>query len=116
MPNNVTWLSIPEVADLLGLRLRDVRKLVADHRLAAAQLEENGSLLIPREFLVGEEVIAPLNSLRGTLTLLADAGFNDAEAIAWLLNTEEELGESPLEALKSGRIHSVRRVAQMLAF
>ncbi|MCF2706478.1 DNA-binding protein [Arcanobacterium haemolyticum] len=91
--------------------------MIAENRLAATRLTDEGPLVIPEEFLVMRDgALAPLPALRGTITTLIDGGFSQGEAIAWLLNEEAELGEAPLTALKSGRIHAVRRVAGMLAF
>ena len=47
--------------------------------------------------------------------MLADAGFTDDEAIDWLLDEEDSLGTTPIEALRAGRKAEVRRVAQALA-
>jgi hypothetical protein len=55
-----------------------------------------------------------LAALQGTLTVLADDGFSDAEAIVWLFRHEESLGTSPIAALRAGRKTEVRRVAQAL--
>jgi hypothetical protein len=57
-----------------------------------------------------------MHELRGTLVVLADAGFSDEEAMNWLLNEEESLGVSPVRALLAGRKAEVRRVAQALGF
>jgi hypothetical protein len=48
--------------------------------------------------------------------LLADSGFTDDEAMRWLLDVDDSLGTSPIEALRAGRKAEVRRVAQALAF
>ena len=56
-----------------------------------------------------------MHNLRGTLTLLSDNGFDDEEAMDWMLEDDEALGTSPIEALRAGRSSEVRRVAQALA-
>ena len=58
---------------------------------------------------------APLSSLRGTVIVLHDAGFDDDEAIDWLLAVDDTIGRAPIEALRAGRKSEVRRVAQTLA-
>ncbi len=111
-----TWLSIPEVAELLDVRLRDVRALVASNELLAVRRGGSNALAIHRDQLVIEDgQWRPLQSLRGTITTLKDAGLNDDDAMAWLLATSEELEEIPLQALRAGRVHVVRRACQMLA-
>jgi hypothetical protein len=58
----------------------------------------------------------PLPDLRGTLTLLADAGYSDEEAMRWLYTPEDSLPGTPVEALRTGRRAEVRRRAQALGF
>ena len=53
-------------------------------------------------------------SLR-TLTLLADGGFTEDEAAAWLYTEHDELGETPMEAMLAGRHHRVNAIASTLA-
>lgn len=81
-----------------------------DHQLLAVRRE--GVLSVPSDFLRDGEV---LGELRGTLIVLADAGFSDTEAMDWMLNEEESLGASPIDALRAGRKAEVRRIAQALA-
>ena len=57
----------------------------------------------------------PVPNLRGTLSVLGDAGFSDAEAIRWLFTPDPTLPGSPVEALWAGRRAEIRRRAQALA-
>lgn len=113
------WCSLPEVAELLDVRLRDVRDLLRDHHLAGTRPQEGGPFLVPREFLLtaqdGAAEPGPVPSLRGTLIQLTDSGFTVDEAVEWLLSEQEELGATPIAALRAQRIHEVRRVAQTFA-
>ncbi|RWZ51602.1 DNA-binding protein [Labedella phragmitis] len=104
------WLTVPDVAERLGLTPSRVRRLIEDRHLAA--IRRDGVLQVPSVFLVGDE---PLGELRGTLTVLSDNGFSDDEAVQWLLETEDALGAAPIDALLAGRKAEVRRVAQSLA-
>lgn len=104
------WLTIPELVDVLGLGPGKIHRLIEDRHLAAIRVD--GVLKVPASFLAGGE---PLRELRGTLTLLADAGFSDEEAVAWLLEPDETLGAAPIAAMREGRKAEVRRVAQALA-
>ncbi|UFU01629.1 DNA-binding protein [Ruania suaedae] len=112
------WLSIPEVAEALGVRLRDVRTMLAERRLLAVRRGDNEAWAIPAGLLtrVDDGGAQPLASLRGTLVQLGDAGMSDEECMTWLYSPNDELGEPPIEALRAGRIHAVRRAAQPLAF
>ncbi|PYG02019.1 hypothetical protein SAMN05216184_101484 [Georgenia satyanarayanai] len=113
------WCSLPEVAELLDVRLRDVRDLLRDHHLAGTRPQEGGPFLVPRDFLLtvedGAAQPAPVPSLRGTLMQLTDTGFTVDEAVEWLLSEQEELGATPIAALRAQRIHEVRRLAQTFA-
>jgi hypothetical protein len=44
-----------------------------------------------------------------------DGGFTSEEALDWLIEDNEELGASPVAALRQGRKKEVRRIAQGLA-
>jgi hypothetical protein len=104
-----TWLTVPDLVDLLGVNVGRVRRLIEDKYLLAVRVD--GVLRVPADFISGSE---PLSELRGTLFVLSDAGFDDEEAMNWLLETEESLGVAPIDALRAGRKAEVRRVAQAL--
>lgn len=106
----VNWLTIPDLVDLLGVGVSKVRRLIEDRHLLARRVD--GVWQVPDLFLRDGE---PLPELRGTLTLLGDAGFTDDEAMDWLLEEEDMLGTSPIDALRAGRKAEVRRTAQALA-
>ncbi|MEO7005712.1 MAG: Rv2175c family DNA-binding protein [Terrimesophilobacter sp.] len=106
----LTWLTVPDLASLLGIFTSRVRRLIEDRSLLAARID--GVLRVPDIFLRDG---APLPELRGTLILLADSGFSDDEAMHWLLSDEESLGKAPIDALLDGRKAEVRRIAQALA-
>lgn len=108
--NPRTWLTVPDLVERLDLTPSRVRRLIEDKHLLG--IRRDGVLQVPEVFLEGAE---PLHELRGTLFVLADAGFNDDEAMRWLLETEESLEAAPIDALRSGRKTEVRRVAQALA-
>jgi hypothetical protein len=105
-----TWLTIPDLVTILGVSAGRVHRLIEDRHLLAAR--RDGILKVPADFLVDDE---PMHELRGTLFVLADAGFSDDEAMQWLLNAQESLGSAPIDALRAGRKAEVRRVAQALA-
>lgn len=118
-PSGPRWCSLPEVAELLDIRLRDVRDLLRDQALAGTRPQEDGPFLVPRDFLhTAEDGAAepgPVPSLRGTLIQLTDTGFSTEGAVEWLLTEQEDLGTTPIAALRAHRIHEVRRVAQTFA-
>lgn len=103
------WLTIPDVAELIGETPGRVRRLLDERHLVA--IRRDGILVVPSVFFVDAH---PLSSLRGTFFVLADAGFSDDEAVQWLLDVEDSIGVAPIEALRAGRKSEVRRVAQTL--
>ena len=106
------WLSIPDVAGRLGLPVSRVKQLLRDRKLLAVQ-RPGGEYAIPAGFLDGDQV---LHGLGGTLTLLFDCGFSDAEALSWLFTADETLPGTPVQALAARRRTEVNRRAQALAF
>ncbi|GAA4433129.1 Rv2175c family DNA-binding protein [Georgenia halophila] len=110
---------MPEVAELLGVRDRDVRGMIREHRLLAVPHGPNAAKSVPADFLLDvdhPEGPGPLPNLRGTLMVLADARYDDEASFRWLFTPNEELGETPMAALRAHRTHAVRRIAQTLAF
>ena len=105
----IDWLTIPDLTEILGLKVSQVRRLIEDRSLLASRVD--GVWKVPAPFIVDGE---PMHELRGTLILLGDSGFSDEEAMHWLLTPEESLGVAPIEALRAGRKAEVRRVAQAL--
>ncbi len=112
----IEMLSVPEVAERLGVRDRDVRSLLSERSLLGVRRPGAGPA-VPAAFLMpGEEGDVVVPGLRGTVIQLADSGFEEAEIVDWLFRTNDELGETPITALRALRTHAVRRSAQALAF
>ncbi|MFT4123486.1 MAG: Rv2175c family DNA-binding protein [Microbacteriaceae bacterium] len=105
------WLTLPEVAEALGIKVTQVHRLIEDRALLAVRVD--GVLRVPARFLGEGE---PLHELRGTIIVLGDAGFSDEEALHWLLAENDLLSAAPIDALRAGRKAEVRRVAQALGF
>jgi hypothetical protein len=107
------WLPLPDVAERLDVSIRDVRSLVEERALLAAKVGERQIRSIPAEFLVESGV---LDSLKGTLAVLSDAGFSDEEALRWLFTADDSLPGRPIDALREGRKTEIRRRAQALGW
>ena len=110
-PAERTWLTIPDLVDVLGVPQGRVRRLIEERALLALRVD--GVLKVPADFIRDQE---PLGELRGTVIVLHDAGFSDEEAVNWMLADNEILGVAPIDALRAGRKAEVRRVAQALGF
>ncbi|VTR78269.1 DNA-binding protein [Cellulomonas hominis] len=123
-----SWLTVPDVAEELGVDAGKVRRLLKERRLIGIRRGDPPVLSIPAAFLVpvdatnppadphDEDAAAPRAAvmawLQGTVSVLGDAGFSDAEAIAWLFTEDESLPGRPVDALRSGHKTEVRRRAQ----
>ena len=104
-----SWLTIDEVADLLGISSGKVRRLIDEHILFSYKVEKEP--MVPANLIVDGE---PLSSIRGTMILLLDLGLSLQEAITWLYEVNDELGTEPISALLAGHKAPVRRAAQGL--
>ena len=106
------WLSLPDVAERLGISTSRVKQLLRDHKLLAVT-RPDGQRGVPATFLDGAQVV---KGLSGTLTVLFDCGFDAEEALRWLFTADETLPGTPIEALYKHRGTEVNRRAQALAF
>ncbi len=106
------WLSLPEVADRLGLTPSRVRQLLRDRKLLAVR-RPDGATAVPAAFLDGNQVV---KGLAGTLTLLFDCGFDEQDAVRWLFTADDTLPGTPVQAMAEHRCREVNRRAQALAF
>jgi hypothetical protein len=105
------WLSLSEAAIALGLNQNKTKQLIRDHKLLGVAHE--GGFRIPAIFIQDKQVV---KGLSGTLTLLADSGFSEAETLRWLFTPDDTLPGSPAQALAENRGTEIRRRAQALAF
>ena len=86
-----TCLSLPEVADRLGIPRGRIKQLLRDRKLVAVR-RPDGTLGVPAAFLDGDQII---KGLHGTLTLLFDCGFDEPEAVRWLFTADDTLPGTP---------------------
>lgn len=105
------WITVPDAAELLNVPLGKVHRLIEDNELFVIRID--GVKKMPAEIIVDGE---PLASLKGTLSVLIDAGFSLEGAIDWLYEPDETLPGTPMQALVEGRKTEIRRRAQALAF
>jgi hypothetical protein len=101
------WLSYREVGDLIGVSANKVRQMCRDLELVAVAGR------IPADFLVDGRVV---KGLAGTLTVLADSGYDQEASVRWLYRADDSLPGAPIVALREHRLREVRRRAQALAF
>ncbi|MBX6724103.1 MAG: DNA-binding protein [Dactylosporangium sp.] len=80
---------------------------------ALLAVRRDGVLRVPAELVANRTV---LKHLPGVLTLLADAGYSDEEALRWLYDYDETLPGTPAAALAGDQATEVKRRAQALGF
>ncbi|WP_129659264.1 Rv2175c family DNA-binding protein [Rothia uropygialis] len=106
------WTTIPDVAETLDVKVTRVHALITEGQLIAVR-DDDGVRRVPALFMREDRV---LESLKGTLTVLRDSGFDDEEAIRWLYTEDDSLPGRPIDALQEGRKTEIRRRAQALAW
>lgn len=108
------WLTVPDIAERLGIPLSAVRRMIEDRELLAARVGERRVVKVPARFL--DEKALP--HLKGTFTVLGDGGMRDEEILRWLFTPDPTLpvAGSPIDALASGFKTEVRRRAMEQAF
>lgn len=104
------WLTVDEVARMLGISTSKVRRMMEDRYFCG--IKRDGVISVPALFFAEGE---PVPSVRGTITLLGDAGFSPTEMIDWLFATDDTLPGRPIDHLRKGSKSEVRRRAQALA-
>ncbi|GAA3696543.1 Rv2175c family DNA-binding protein [Zhihengliuella alba] len=107
------WMALPDVAEALDLNIRQVHTLIRERALIEHRVGEGRIRAVPAAFLMDGRV---LDSLKGTASVLADAGYTEEEALRWLFTEDDSLPGRPIDALRSGRKTEIRRRAQALAW
>jgi hypothetical protein len=116
------WLTVPEAAERLGVRITRVHQLVGDGALLGVR--RDGVLLLPADLVptAADPAEGPngvhanfARHLTGVLNLLRDARFSPEESITWLYTPDDSLPGTPAENLRT-RPTEVKRRAQALGF
>lgn len=99
---------LPDVAELLGVSIIDVHKLLKDGRLVAV-VDAEGRRCVPLQFIDSGSIVKALGSV---ITLLRDARFTDEEIVDWMFRADDTLPGTPAHALRANRGTEVKRRAQ----
>ncbi|MFG2055786.1 Rv2175c family DNA-binding protein [Micromonospora sp. NPDC048930] len=106
------WLTLPDVAERLDLSISKVHQMIRDRELIAVR--RDGVRRIPADLVANRTV---LKHLPGVLNLLADAGYDDEEALRWLYQEDPTLpAGTPAAALAGDQAREIKRRAQALGF
>ena len=109
----IEWLTVPDVAEALGVDVTRVRGMLKERRLVAVRRGERAVLSIPAALLRDGQ---PVKGLHGTLMMLGDFGYSDEEMVHWLFSPEDVLGGlTPAAALQDNRPTAVHKAAQLRA-
>lgn len=109
-----SWLTVPDIAERLGIPLSGVRRLIEERELLSARIGERNVVAVPEQFLL--EQVYPY--LPGTFTVLGDGGMSDDEILRWLFTPDATLRVpgTPVDNLAAGFKTEVRRRAMEQAF
>lgn len=107
------WLTVPDLADALGLDVVQARQLIKERKLIAVRRGPGRVVSVPADFIDDGVVV---KKLTGLLVVLADSGFDENETIRWIFTPDDSLPGTPMQALRENRGTEVRRRAQSLAF
>lgn len=114
LPAGEETLTVPDVAERLGVQVTRVFDELNRHRLIA--VEEGGVRRIPARFLDGDGHHGEINRfVPGVIALLADGGWRDDEILDYLFTADESLPGRPVDALHGHLAREVMRRAQALA-
>lgn len=105
-------LTLPEVAEALGLPISRVHQYVRDGHLVAVR-GPAGARCVPALMVQDGGVV---KSLPSVITQLRDARFADEEIVDWLFRGDDSLPGSPIEALRANRGSEVKRRAQVAGY
>ncbi|MDO5721245.1 MAG: Rv2175c family DNA-binding protein [Actinomycetaceae bacterium] len=108
-------LSQRQAALKLGVTPSRIKQLWAEHVLLKVMIDRQPH--VPADCIAkGPNGWVPLESVRGTMTMLLDAGFSAEEATDWMLSEQDGLESPPLELLAKNRVREVRNAILPLAF
>lgn len=111
IPAGERLLTVPDVADLLGVIVTRIMDDLNQHRLIAVQID--GVRHIPARFFTDQREINKF--VPGVISLLADGGWEDAEILDYLFTADESLPGRPVDALHGHLAREVMRRAQAMA-
>ncbi len=111
LSDDVAVLPVAEVAQMLAVPVSRVHQMVRDGQLLSVR--RDGAVWVPSDFFTGH---APVKGLSGTIMLLRDGGYDDADIMRWLFADDPSLPGSPIAVLRAGRHREVKRRAQAMAF
>jgi Rv2175c C-terminal domain of unknown function/DNA-binding protein Rv2175c, wHTH domain len=108
----VATLPVAEVAQRINQPVSRVHQLVRDGQLLS--FRRDGETVVPADFFDADDAV--VKGLSGTITVLRDGGYTDADILRWLFTEDDSLPGTPVASLRAGRHREVKRRAQAMAF
>lgn len=112
LSEDVATLPVSEIAQILNQPVSRVHQLVKDGQLLS--FRRDGEVVVPADFIDAEGAV--VKGLPGTITVMRDGGYSDADILRWLFEDDDSLPGTPVASLKAGRHREVKRRAQAMAF
>lgn len=107
------WLPLPDLAEALDVSIKKVHSLIDERAILAVRVGARNIRSVPADFVIDGHLV---ESLKGTISVLKDSGYEDDELLIWLFTADESLPGTPMEALRAGRKTEIRRRAQALSW
>lgn len=104
-------LSLPAVAEMLGVPVTKVHDLVNARKLVLYR--KDGRKAVPALLFADGEMS---KFITGAITVLFDGGFSEEEILSYLFTEDESLPGRPIDALHGHGAREVIRRAQAMAF
>lgn len=104
-------LSLPAVAEMLGVPVTKVHDLVNGRKLVLYR--KDGRKAVPALLFADGEMS---KFITGAITVLFDGGFSEEEILSYLFTEDDSLPGRPIDALHGHGAREVIRRAQAMAF
>ncbi len=107
------WLPLPDLAEALDISIKKVHSLIDERAIICVRVGARNIRSVPADFVLDGQLV---DSLKGTISVLKDSGYEDEELLVWLFTADDSLPGTPMEALRAGRKTEIRRRAQSLSW
>ncbi|MBF6357243.1 DNA-binding protein [Nocardia higoensis] len=107
LSDSVPLLSVPEVAERLGVLVTRVHQMLREHQLLAVR--RDGVAGVPEIFFDSSGEVVKM--LPGLITVMRDAKYTDEEILEWIFTDDPSLPGTPVEALHGPLAREVVRRA-----
>lgn len=107
VPESVTLLPLPDVAEQLGIAVTRVHQMLRDHQLLA--IRRGGIAGIPKDFFDSSGAV--VKPLTGLITVMRDAKYTNEEILEWMYAEDDTLPGRPIDAIHGPLAREVVRRA-----